>query len=311
MNRSVVERESLPFRRYFDIGHFTQGDSRACGVTYAFICGYYSYFVLGQEYVFENNKWYMVDNAVRRYLRSTSKNDVDFLAAIEDQNTEEYYNYVDRNIFSSSSGNLGSSLTLHKVPNCTRDYPSNSSATLNYTKLATCRGINPAKWYLSIEENGTEIHQYGSPESGFDGSGTPPWGEPSATNKRVIYQPSTSVQKSFSFTKTQLESGIKLFLQPWNATRYSSSDQRFYIGGQRYRMVFQEIDEQGEIIWTFPTDILSGGVGIPEDLNITCVGICPPDTCPVDCGDLSEAEALRDRICCYGSNGIATYSYLK
>ena len=29
---------------------------------------------------------------------------------------------------------------------------------------------------------------------------------------------------------------------------------------------------------------------------------CPPDTCPVDCGD---------HICCYGSNGIATYSYLK
>ena len=29
---------------------------------------------------------------------------------------------------------------------------------------------------------------------------------------------------------------------------------------------------------------------------------CPPDTCPVDCGDY---------ICCYGSDGVATYSYLK
>ncbi len=29
---------------------------------------------------------------------------------------------------------------------------------------------------------------------------------------------------------------------------------------------------------------------------------CPPDTCPVDC---------VDHICCYGSDGIATYSYLK
>ena len=29
---------------------------------------------------------------------------------------------------------------------------------------------------------------------------------------------------------------------------------------------------------------------------------CPTNTCPVDCGD---------RICCYDSDGIATYSYLK
>ena len=91
-------------------------------------------------------------------------------------------------------------------------------------------------------------------------------------------------------------------LEPWSATRYSPSDRRIYLGGQRYRMVFEEIDKQGEIVRDFPTDILSGGVPAPEDLQITCSGYCPPNTCPVDCGT---------HICCYGSDGITTYSYLK
>ncbi len=39
-----------------------------------------------------------------------------------------------------------------------------------------------------------------------------------------------------------------------------------------------------------------------EQPEVAFVGVCLPDTCEVDCGT---------HICCYGSDGITTYSYLK
>ena len=295
--------ENLQYRRYFDVGYYAEGDSRGCGITYAFICGYYSYYSLGQEYVFENNRWYMLDGQTKRYLRTGLKEDVDFLAAIEEPNTEEYFYYVRDNIISSSYGDLGSSLTLYKVANCTRDYPSNTAATLSYTKIKTCRAVYPpSKWYLSIKEDGQEIHQYGSPEAGFDGSGQPPWNEPSGVNRQVIYQPSTTSFKSYSYNKLPKNSAITVSTEPYSAIRYSPSDPRFYIGAPRQKIVVQEIDATGNVLIERSTDVLSGGVSLPEDMEITCEGYCPENTCEVDCGI---------HFCCYDSNGITIESFAK
>ncbi len=77
---------------------------------------------------------------------------------------------------------------------------------------------------------------------------------------------------------------------------------RVYIGGDRFRIRFVERDSNGNYVSgrTSPY-ILSGAVPMPEDLEFICES-CPKNTCAVDCGD---------KICCYGSDGIATNFYYK
>ncbi|MDJ0679210.1 MAG: hypothetical protein QNJ18_05030 [Xenococcaceae cyanobacterium MO_167.B52] len=93
-----------------------------------------------------------------------------------------------------------------------------------------------------------------------------------------------------------------MILEPYTAWRYSTSDRRVYIGGDRFRVVFLEKDSNGNRVNGIPSPyILSGGVPLPEDFEFICQG-CPENTCAVDCGD---------RICCYGSDGMATDFYYK
>ncbi len=294
--------ENLQFRRYFDVGYYGNGDDRGCGEEYGYICSGYKLDSLGLEFEEVNNGWAIPVSpdspGVYAFAVGYQKDVVDLLLETRDLTDPRFaargLDFTPRLPPSPTVGGA-----LYRMSSCSRNYPSSRRPALGINSRDTFRWGNPSKWYLSIKENGQEIHQYGSPDAGFDGTGNPGFNPP---NRTITYQPSTTFNRRYTIRKTSLASEIRASTEPFNGIRYSSSDPRFYLGAPRLRLNFEEYLNDEETGIGILADVLSGGVPIPADIRVTCVGACPPDTCAVDCGT---------HYCCYGSDGIARDSFPK
>ena len=307
--------ENIDYRRYFDIGYFTVGaEGIACGDTWAYVTTYFTESSLGIDYAIEDDYWYkpFAENSEEKVYPSVINKDfVDLIFEKNNYLDPEITNQYGGFILSGESNRRLGSGRLIKFDECTpRDrpfhlgggtyYPISSFPALDIGAPTTFRANRNSLWYASIKENGNEIFVFGEKPGFTRGTGYPDFLPP--PNRQIQLTSSNSFTVELTFEKWQRESSIHIELEPYNPWRYSSSDRRVYIGGDRFRLYFVERDYNGNYINGIPSPhLLSGGVTMPEDFEFICIG-CPTNTCAVDCGD---------KICCYGSDGIATNFYYK
>ena len=140
-------------------------------------------------------------------------------------------------------------------------------------------------WNLKIWEDGdlffTSPYRSGIGENNWESAGG---------RDVVVYRPKTSGLATRNYTKALKNTGVKI-KQEFNE---SSRIRKIYI--EEYYPSNPTVP-----VSSYQIETLYGGLPMPE-ISLTCIGICPPNTCEVDCGN---------HICCYGSDGIAVSSFLK
>ncbi len=317
--------ENIAAQQYFDLGYFENGSTGACGESWGYFCGYYGQSAVGTEYLEDGQrtyKPYSVDDsnvagdgysqgdATTKVYAGLYQRDIVDIVFETDNITDQRLINQWGTLF-TGGGVLSAGSALYKFDQCTprdrpfhlgggRYYPSGTYPSLGILETRTYRANKDSLWYASIKENGNEIFVYGEKPGATRGTAYPDFLPP--PNRQIQLTPSTSFPVEITYTKSLRDSSIYIETEPFNGSRYSSSDRRVYIGGDRFRLRFVERDSNGNYIsGTGSQYILSGGVPIPEDFEFICE-FCPQNTCAVDCGD---------KICCYGSDGIATDFYYK
>ena len=140
-------------------------------------------------------------------------------------------------------------------------------------------------WNVLVFEDGQEIYR------GFSttGRGNNNWEAP--TDILVVKKfDKTDIIGKETLQKQRTDTGVRFINVPDTETNDTF-------------VVLQEVDPTDytvlQEVFLYKT---RGGLPAPE-VTITCINkFCPPNTCAVDCGD---------HICCYGSDGISQFSYLK
>lgn len=317
--------ENLAARRYFDLGYYRNAAEKACGQIRGCFCGFYSGSTVGTGFLEDGQRRYKPyalssptpleqgyisgDPTTKVYAIGYTKEIVDIV--FENDDITDYRLFDGWGTLFTGTGISSSSNALYKFNNCTpRDrpdhlgggtyYPIGNSPSLGILETRTYRGNRNSLWYGSIKENGQEIHVYGEKPGTTQGTAAPDFLPP--PNKQIQLTPSVDIPVEITYQKNLKDSSIFIEIEPYTASRYSSSDRRIYIGGDRFRIRFVERDAEGNYIsGTGSPYVLSGGVPVPDDFEFICKG-CPENTCAVDCGD---------KICCYGGDGIAVHYYEK
>ena len=294
--------ENLQFRRYFIVGVYSIGNVPNCGLEGGYIAGYYKHNSLGLELARKGNGWAIPwDSETLEYdcyANARGKNGVDELIQGATASEEGYLIPPgDETIFNPPG--IFTGRQLYYVASCTNDTPRGSEEALSIGSGSVFRSNNRARYYLSIKENEQEIHQYGSPDTGFVGSGQFAWDEPT---RAINFYPGYTETRTANITKSSPNSIIKLTTEPYTSVWDTIINGGWYVGVPRTRYNFKEFldgEETGRAIFA---GVVSGGVPVPSELNVTCVALCPEGTCTVDCGT---------HYCCYGSDGVAVESVPK
>ena len=142
-----------------------------------------------------------------------------------------------------------------------------------------------SQWNLLVYESGELIFT----SRNLVGAGHNNWESP-AERTTIDLVPRTYSNGLRTINKSQQETGVK---------------KRTIFEEQRGRTsIYLDEFYPNDLNHVVASHYIVGFFGGFEDLelNIECLGLCPPNTCEVDCGE---------HICCYGSDGIAVSNFLK